>query len=289
MQGIGALMLRVLINRFHHGRPEPSLKCLPNQLANQVLHLETRSVDTSPFFEAYGSVTEKIHYSWLIPAIKKFPEKLQEAVISVLSKQHQASLRRDFPMFKRAVVLPKSIKRYFLELIYIEVKPLGVVLPQFLPETELSRLTSKSKNELVDIIDFLGLFDLAETIRQIVDKKQLKRIYGLLTPMQTSFIGQTLQAKPRLVAPPLPIANWSGEKKEFEQLVHRRGLARFAKALSGQHPDFIWYIAHILDKGRGNIVMKSWSENETPNVTPILIQQLETVEAFLAQENIKKP
>ena len=55
--------------------------------------------------------------------------------------------------------------------------------------------------------------------------------------------------------------------------IHRRGLFRLAKALCGQHPDLIWHIAHVLDSGRGNVLLKQYQAKESTKVTKLLRQQ----------------
>ena len=38
--------------------------------------------------------------------------------------------------------------------------------------------------------------------------------------------------------------------------MHKKGLKRLAFSISNEHPDFIWYVCHHLDIGRGNALYK---------------------------------
>jgi hypothetical protein len=133
------------------------------------------------------------------------------------------------------------------------------------------------KNELVKVMDFLGLYDLAHEMKRIVANKILKDIYACLNKEQQQFLRQCMHAKDNVMTPNLHLESWNGDKKVLMQLLHRRGISRMALALSGQHPDLIWHLAHILDTGRGELLQKTTQKAKVPSLSDAVGLQLENV------------
>ena len=150
-----------------------------------------------------------------------------------------------------------------------------MLLPKtFLPKNELSVLTRISKDELVRMIDLLGIYDLTDETRTILDNKQIKAIYKCLTPTQRKFSNYCLHQREKIASSRLNLSNWNGDSDELQRRIHLRGIARLGKALSGQDEQLIWYIVHTLDTGRGHLLQKNIEKEAVPKVTPALSQQV---------------
>ncbi len=268
-----AIMLRVLINRFHQGAPEALLKGLPAAEAEHVL-VHTISLNEASQVMAKPSVFLKdIHYSWLQPVLETFSFSLQPMLISALPAESAASLSRlmNCPLLKPASEVSKEFLLSSLCRKFMEKAPLPV---SFLPETFASRLALMSKWQLIELIDFLGIYDLAEELRHIVDKVLLKAIYKCLSMKKQHFLRICLHQKEKLKAAKIGLINWKGDEVQLERLLHRRGLLRLSYALSGQSQDLMWHIIHRLDVGRGQIIKKNYSNKEVPGVTTFLSLQV---------------
>ena len=63
--------------------------------------------------------------------------------------------------------------------------------------------------------------------------------------------------------------------------LHRRGMARLGRALSGQEPQFVWRVIHTLDIGRGSRVSKWVAPDPKEGVTTTLVGQLLNVINFI--------
>ena len=125
------------------------------------------------------------------------------------------------------------------------------------------------------------MYDLAEGIRHIVDRKKLKAIYLCLSHREQAFLRICLHKKEKLAAPKLDIDKWDGSREMLHRVLHRRGMLRLGKALSGQERHFVWHLVHLLDTGRGNIILQYYAEQPVAGVTPLLIQQVVSVINFI--------
>lgn len=273
MQLKSAIMLRVLINRYHQGAPVALLAGLPQEEAQLVLEQGIISSDASQVIlrpsELLGN---KIHYSWLLPVIETFNSGMQPLLISALPKESAQALSHlmNVPLLPSPV---PPIRKILLIALCRKFTKRTILPVQFLPETAVTPLGDLTKPELLELIDYLGIYDLAEEIRHIVDKVLLKSIYACLTAKKQHFLRICLHQKEKLKAAKIGLINWKGDAGQLERLLHRRGLMRLSYALSGQPRDFVWHLVHRLDVGRGRLLGKYFSDKEIPGVSAFLAQQ----------------
>ena len=285
MQAKGWLFLKVLLNRFHEGSPDVTLKALPQEDQSQAAGITTQISEISPAFESPSYLLKNIHYTWLLPVFQKIPAGLHALILTSLPEPHMSKLGKFLKMSPLKNPLVEPIKQFFINIFYDKFKDPEVLPVSFLPDSPLKILTEISKDDLVELIDFLGIYDLTEEIRHIIDKKSLKTLYLCLTPKKQQFLRICLHQKEKLITPKLELDNWKGDRQTLENVLHRRGLYRLGKALSGQHPHLFWHIIHKLDTGRGAILSKYFSQEEIPGVTPALTQQVLNILNFLKKKS----
>lgn len=269
-----ALVIRVMLNHFHQGAPEVVLSSMPKESAKAVLDMNIQSHNAAYLVNEPKELVQQVHYSWLAPVIEQFPIKMRPFLMTSLPKSTavQVSGMINQPLHPQRLAM--SVRLHLLGMIVNKLKPYEVLPSPYLPETSLTPLLSMKKGEVAQLIDFLGLYDLAEEIRHIVDKKYLKAIYNCLSIKKQHFLRICLHRKERLTIPRLGLDKWQGDCKTLDSLLHKRGLLRMGKAISGQHPDFLWHLTHRLDTGRGKIIQKYYVKEEIPGVTQALIQEI---------------
>lgn len=278
MQSKSWMMMRVLLNRYHPQDQQVLLAALPEGDVQAILSQEITSPDVAAAVGTPESFLEKMHYSWLQDPLQQTPPVLQAMTLSALSPETVSKLT---PLLKKAPPrldkeVAKPIRSFLLKQLCLKFPQALEILPMaFLPKTSLSALADWDKAKLVELIDCLGVYDLAEEMRRIIDQKRVKQLYACLTPQQKPFLRQCLHQKEKVVTTRLPLADWDGDAYKLEQLLHRRGLVRLAKSLCGQHPDVVRHIAYALDTGRGKVVLKHYSPQALKGLTPVLIQQVE--------------
>ena len=149
-------------------------------------------------------------------------------------------------------------------------------------------LVNLQKREIVDLIDFLGLYDLAEEVRRIVDTKRLQQIYETLTQKKHDFMRKCMQTREKLVTSKMNLDHWDGNHDKLNKILHHRGMVRLGYALSGAHPDLIWYVTHTLDTGRGQKLMEFINEKSVSGVTDSVTKQvLNVIQFFKEPQGVK--
>lgn len=273
------LFFQLLLNKYHNADRDVVTACLPQELRQQLLAVKPPWNDPKVLLKSPTNQIKNIHYSWIVPIIEEYPENLKPLIAGVLpppSNQRVASLLK-IPEKSIATTLA----RHFLLYDLAKRLELDKITPiEHLPHSLLSFTLELSKEELIELIDFLGLYDLAEEIRRIVDKNQLKKIYNCLSIKKQHFLRSCLLSKEKVSAPKLELEKWNGDAEALEKLLHKRGLVRFGKGLSGQVPDFVWHIVHRIDNGRGVLLSKYISPKEIPGITSVMIQEIQNVHNF---------
>jgi len=276
-----ARIFNVLLNRYDPQERSKLLSFLQPEvkqdLALQGFHFD----EIAPLLFQHQHVLERMHYSWLKPVLQKFPEELVLLVISSLSPGQVEGLKlKKIPSMR----LSQNVKLFIKTLIYKHLDIQNLLPIEFLPTSEFSVLLNMDKNKLMDLVDFLGLHDLASEVRKIVNPSLLKNIYTSLAPKQFHYLKICMNQKDKLVSPPLGIDISASDSSLIKQAIHKRGLVRFGKALCGEHKDLVWYIAHVLDTGRGKILLSQYQPEAIPAITSFLQMQVMNVINFLKKE-----
>lgn len=271
------------MNRFHAGEENQFLQDLPESDANEALNQQIESKEVLPIFVDPVQVIEKIHYSWLLKPLQSLPEGMLPYAIAALPTAQGNNLSKMIDKPLKTIPLPAKFRFFFCNQL-ASLLDIDKILPlDYLPKTPLSMLADYSKNQLVELIDFLGLFDLAVDVRQIVDKKQLKLVYDCLSKKKQVFLRGALHQIDKLNPAKIGVESMFGDCKKLDTQIHRRGLIRLATGLSSQHPDLLWYISHILDTGRSNILAKYMKTNENPTLIAAMSAQIVNTSNFLIQ------
>ncbi len=256
--------MRVLINHYHGGS-HPALGSLPEEDVEQLQKLDLDSDDIASATRQPWEIIGEIHYSWLIDLLSGMPEALLPYYIASLPKAHRDKLSKklrinEFPE------LQKPVKHLLLDRLY-EQMPIKKHLPRaFLPKQPLDDLLTLSKPQLIDLVDCLGIYDVAGELKQIINREQLAKLVDSLSPKQQAFLKKAIHNRDRWSPSKLGLDQWSGDKKRLKRALHRRGLMRLAKALKGHHPDFMAHLYRRLDIGRAQKIESFLAEEESDQV-----------------------
>lgn len=202
-----------------------------------------------------NSWMHKIHYSWIGNSLKKdWPVSCQSLFLTLFTHSiaHKISVKFHIPL---STSEPSKLGKIFISFLLKEtVIPQTILDEELLPSTSLSALLKLSKNELIHLIDHLGMYDIAAEIRKIIDKKLLQKIFGLFPLSQKTFLKNCLQQPIKWIPPSLNLKKIQSNPKELFLILHQRGLHRLAFALSEESESLVWHLSHILDTGRGKMI-----------------------------------
>lgn len=275
-----ALLLKVLLNRFHPGEGEAFFKNLPQEQAKAINTQNTPSGNIAAALYWKRDLVARTHYSWFAPILSPLPKPMQKILLAAFPAYQASGIQKILKLEPISAEITEPVKEFLIEQFYNYWKPQDAIPYQYLPETPLRALLELSKTQLVEVIDFLALYDISEAVRHTVDKHKLTAIYRCLSPKKQQFLRNCLQKKERIAAPKLNIEKWDGNPETFNLILHRRGMFRLSKALCGQSPQFLWHICHILDIGRGKVIKEYYQSEAVPAITPVLRQQVMQVLDF---------
>jgi len=259
------------------------------QLLKFLLEEEKQQIDKlqPPFFDenlnllSQKSFLDFVHYSWFVPLLQQYNETEKHCFLTLFTAKQQNKLKQMLKVNPSLTIdLPPLAKKFFLnKLIYLLLNPEKTLLPiNFLPTSPLNFLLFKTKDEILEIIDFLSLYDLSNSFAHIIDKTTIDKITSLLTIKQKKFLNRNL--KEPFYFPPIDFKTWDGNVFSLQNILHKRGLWRFKLALTSQNKSFIWYIAHILDNGRGTILLNQEAKQDLA-LCQYIIKDIETVDNYL--------
>lgn len=278
------LVLKAFLSRCSPERRSALEKFLPELERLRIQELPSFEEGVTPEGFTNGGILEQVHWSWFLPTLKTYPVKERKLFLTALNPVAAQNLAHSLEITDYSQEMSET-GRGFLRQILLNslLGPKDRLLPiDYLPPSPLKPLFRLSKKELTKLIDFLSLHDLAAEIRQIVETKILKKIYSFLSEDERKFLKQTMaHQKESFPMPRMALERWDGEEESFRHLLHRRGIMRLSLALSGQDPDFIWYICHQLDIGRGNVLYKLCGKEAAAgvatDVADMIIRQIEEI------------
>ncbi len=276
----GLMMLKVLINQYNPKAGFSLLKFLPQENANEIENFPIDSSDLNPILNQPYAYIKKLHHSWLNPILEKASPDFLPYIYGILTQEQLQGLQ---PKVSPAS-LSDPVKTFFIDHFYSLFEDTDHLPIDYLPNTPLKPLLDWNKEKLVQLGDFLGLHDLASEVKTIVNKTHLKNIYSCLTPKQFNFLKTCLQKKERVSVPKLPFDPSKQDCQKLKLILHQRGLARLGKAICGEHPDFVWYLAHVLDSVRGKQLLNTYTPEPQGKVTEYLKAQVVNLINYLKDE-----
>ena len=255
---------------------EELLRFLP---PSELEKVQTTQLPSRDPFSAWLSTEKRlarIHYSWLIPFFQSLGAEDKKLLISSLPSVQKEGLTRYFKFKDLQTFSRQKAREYPINLVYRWViSQEQKVLPvEYLPEYRLNGLIHLNKQQLQTLIDYLGLYDLALELKQIVQSEQIKKIQTVLSKDQRHYLKESIYGKQHLTFARLHLDRWKGDENGLKRVLHQRGLNRLAKALFGAHPSLLWHISHRLDTGRAKLLYRYLIDIKNEEARLILIDQV---------------
>lgn len=275
------LLLRVLLNRSHGTLSKELLKRLPADDAQAVESYSVSANDPLPLLQQSERTMPRIHYSWIFSYLSPLEPSQRDPLIACLNESQRHGICRLFKCPVIPALTSPLVRRFYLPHLYQRLSISSHLPLEYLPPSPFLPLLELKKSKLIELIDLLGLYDLAHEMRRIVSTKNLKTLYTHLTARQQLFLRACLHQKDKVVTPPLHLEKLGEDALKLADLLHRRGLMRLSIALSGQHPDLIWYLTHFLDTGRGRLLIGRIRSEEIPTLSSLVGLQIDSARNFL--------
>ncbi|CRX37383.1 hypothetical protein [Estrella lausannensis] len=274
MQQKSNFVFRILANRFHTKDFEKFSQSLSETDRSAITSVDIASTNTEALVRDDFKDLLELHYSWLLPHVKSLPPELIPTYLSSLDPSQKKGLSEILgvkPNPKKPIPLAQA---YLHKIIRQKAIDKSILPREYLPPSQLSPLLDLNKAFIVEVIDLLGIHDLAEKIRSIVDKTKLRSIYKCLTPVKQKYLEFVLRQTEKVMLSELDLQHWDGTPEKLLNSLHKRGLVRLSMALSEETPDFIWHLTHKIDTGRANFIEKQMQTPPSQEVTKVIKNQL---------------
>ena len=240
---------RLLVNKYFTGKSDSLSKLLPKEDADKLASCQTPLKSPQAVIFDAAQWISSCDPSWFLQTIQSLPEPLQKVYASIVHEASGSQLPEKAPR-----ALSKPMQQFLLSYLHSIWKNDEVLPKELLQTGELVSLLDLCKQELIEIIDLLSVYDLVDEVRHIVDKRVLQSISQLLTLHQQQYLRQCLRQKTKPHTPSFTLRELLKDPKKFPQALHNQGIKRFALALSGEKNDFVWHIVHTLDQSRGKLL-----------------------------------
>ena len=283
----GSLFFQLLASKHCKGGSIALAKLLPAPIAQSIMASPSvNSKEPELLLQSRDNQIKFIHYSWFIEPFKKNSTSFKTAVLASLPQEISSSLATHCAISTNPLPhYSDTIKTLVLEAFFKQFATTDpqaeLVMPRaLLPATDLGPMLTLTKLELVEVIDRMSMFDLADEVRHVVDRKLLQMIVGRLNQKTQRFLRSCMSQKTKLALAPMHIEQIYKDEKQFQSKLHKRGIQRLSIALSGQGVDFIWHLVHTLDTGRSHLLSKQIQQQAQPT-TPAAKMQLMVVLQYM--------
>ena len=251
------LALKVLINRFHPKESDLFLKPLPDIEKQEVLKITSSQKDPEKLYTNLEEFVKSIHYTWLLPHMEKYSLQNKTLALASLPINQAQGLKT---LLNKETIVPLKLsslgKKLLVQKYFPNLLPHEIMPEAFLETSAFQPLLNLDKNSLLQLIDYLGIYDLAEKIRNVVDKKKLAVIYRALSLDEQKFLRYALRNDKTSLSD-LDLTHLTENSSKLKTILHRKGLVRLAKGISYESSDFIWHLFHKLDTGRAAFIEKN--------------------------------
>jgi len=253
---------------------EEALTCLPEDERETIKNLDVQSDDLTKVLSFPHESLSRIHYTWFVPLFEQMEPGMKPFLFSSLPEGYPEKLQGLLKEKIKRYDLARPFKEYFQLQLYRLIGAKEIVPLSFLPQSSIKTIAHLKKDVLVDLIDLIGTYDLAVEAKQVVDKKQLTKIYTALSKKQRKFFQSVINQREIWHPIPLGLDRWAGDGKKLRKVLHQRGIKRLGISLKGQSEDMRWHICRKLDTGRAKSVQKQFSEELSEDVVKGIEKQL---------------
>lgn len=251
-------------------------QALDSETLEDIENLPALSFSPSDGFESLEKQIETTHYSWLIPFFDRLEDSDKYIFVSGLPEKSQASIMKYYDLTRLPKSLSLSAKEFIQKTLYnYLLKDYQNILPiNCLPKDPLNSLLTLSREQLLNLVDYLSMHDLSLEIKTMINASQIKNIQEILPLHQRQYLKKLSQKIEPISFKPMGLSHWDGNEPQFKKILHQRGLNRLSKALTESHPSLLWHLSHKLDMGRASIVKTLFKEIKNKKAQRVLVSQV---------------
>ncbi len=243
--------------------------------------------DPTEGFSSPKENLQAVHFSWLSPIFRTFSETEIRLFLACLSSEQAKGIKKSLLFTNQLNGINPAALPFLQETLWGKISVPQLLPKECLPDSPLNELLEMEPDQLLVLIDLLGMHDLAAQVKQIIETARLKKIYAALSSAEENFVKTLLHRKEVLLFKGMELQKWDGKKESLRKLIHQRGINRLAKALYRKEPSLLWYVSHLLDIERGELLLKYAAPLEHVRAQEILIGQVVELLSFIQTQKVK--
>lgn len=270
-------MVQLLLAHFCPSDTNALLRFLPSEQGKKIVGANISQPRLEAAFITPLEKIKNIHPSWL----SEWKEKKSGWIRMIIEDFFKGRIEGSSPRGAFLQTIAQELEETFF--------PCNILPEAYLPPSELQPLVTLSKEEILQLIDFLGICDLAAELQHIVDRKLIQKAYQSISAIEQAYLRERISKKEHTSPARLHLEKWNQESATLKKILHQRGIIRFATALGDESHQLIWYIIHHIDRKRGTFIQEQLSSPElkllqVPVQKKIILHALN----FLMQKGVSK-
>lgn len=276
------LMVRLLANKFEKDQGAVLFQLLSEPEKTSLEAIETSCQEPEILMAHPALVLKEQHYSWIAGPLSTFPSPLKELILRALPSGIRELVAKLLQVSASKKPLSLPVRRHLLYLLWEKIGLEQSPSLLLLEPTDFDFLLKKSKKELVLIAEFLGIQEIAESLRKTVDKKIVQKVLNALDESAKRYLLLCLsRSKKAHLTQKIALEKWDGSSESLRKLIILRGMKKLGIALSGQNPAFLKRLARKFDIGRGSLLKKNLHEKAIPTATDIFAEEVKNINGLI--------
>ncbi|MCF7806646.1 MAG: hypothetical protein K9M07_04005 [Simkaniaceae bacterium] len=268
------------LDMLSHETQNSLLHFLPLEEMNKIKEMPSfdwTAVDQMPIY----AFLSKIHPSWIKPFFDQLSSNDRELFLSAFVKRKE-ELAKAFQLEIKPIALSPIAQSFILKHLYHTFFVKEGLLPfPFISKDPFFRLLTLSYDELIDLIDLLGMSDMAIELSEVIQGKQVRAILETFNERKITFLKQIRTSEETVSFGKMHLSSWDQNQEKLKKIIHQRGLNRLAKALCGASEHFLGYLAYMLSKDEAKMFKSFYTKKKNPKVLEVLNKELNRALDFL--------
>ncbi|MCB1213717.1 MAG: hypothetical protein KDK40_05385, partial [Chlamydiia bacterium] len=214
------LVTRRLFESRYGKVPEGLTQFYGEKHAENITHSAPADQELETLIFPMRKIESTLHQSWLSIVIPSLPASLHP--LAVMAFGEEIGTRLASRLKVKNPQQPTALgQRYLRRLLYQRF--LSAHPQTKAPSGPLVGLTQLSSTQLRALISLLGVADLTNYMRTIVDKRRLQMIYQWLSEDETRYLHYCVAQNEKLKLPPIDLTHWSGDRQTLREAITLRG------------------------------------------------------------------
>lgn len=188
------------------------------------------------------AILENSHFSWFIPFLRNVSEHDLFLFLSSLPFELQQHLQKALRCVCNVRPMSSSLAEFFQNKLISCCFPVTPLPKEALPPSPFNELLVLSCERFRNLIEFLGLYDLAAEMKQMIDGIKIKKIKRCLSQEKLLFLSLLFQKQEPVLFKKMELNAWNELPEDLLGIVYQRGINRIAKALFSENSNLIFLI-----------------------------------------------